>query len=103
MSKTNITYKEVIHLAKLAGLNLTDKQIEDIRKKLSETLDYVDNLNQLNTESVIPTSQTTGLVNIFFKDGEENKRGLTSEEALSGVRSKKDSLFTVRTIKQNNI
>ena len=92
MNKINLSNNEIIHLAKLAGLKLTEKEIEDIRNKLSETLEYVDNLNQLNTNAVIPTSQTTGLVNVFFKDGQENKRGLT-----------KDSLFIVPTIKHHNI
>lgn len=98
MKKSNLSKKEVIHLAKLAGLNLTDKEIEDIRKKLSETLNYVDNLNQLNTESVIPTSQTTDLVNIFFQDREKNTRGLKPEEALNNSKNKKNNYFIVKRI-----
>lgn len=90
MLKSNLTNKEIIHLAELAGLHLTDKEIEEIRIKLSETLDYVGNLNELNTASVVPTSQTTGLNNIFFSDGEENKRGLV-----------KDGLFVVKGIRGN--
>jgi len=51
-----ITQEEVEHLAKLARLGLTEKEMEKIQKELSLILDYFKILKEIDTENVAPTS-----------------------------------------------
>ncbi len=98
MKKSKLTKEEILHLAKLSNLSLTDEEIEKFQKQLEETVEYVENLNELDTSKVEPTSQTTGLNDVFFADGDENKRGLSYEEAAKNAKSKKDGYFVVKRI-----
>lgn len=85
-------------MAKLAKLNLTDEEIEKYTKQLEETVEYVENLNELNTGNVKPTSHTVNLENVYFQDGEKNKRGFTEEQALKNTKKKKNNFFVVKRI-----
>ena len=96
--KINLSKEEIIHLAKLANLQLTDGEIEKYQKQLSETIHYVENLDELDTKDVQPTSQTTDLQDIFFEDGEENKRVFSQEEATENAKNKKEGAFVVKRI-----
>lgn len=89
---------EIKHLGNLSGIQLTDAEIETYKKQLSETLDYMENINELRTENVPPTSNVSNLENVFFHDGGENKRGLAQNEALSNAKQKKDGQFQVKRI-----
>ncbi|MFN4212715.1 MAG: Asp-tRNA(Asn)/Glu-tRNA(Gln) amidotransferase subunit GatC [Microgenomates group bacterium] len=96
MKKNKLTKDNILHLAKLSKLKLTNTEIEKYTKQLEETVDYVNNLNQLDTKNVNPTSQTTNLTNVFFEDGEENSQKLTLEEALVNAKNKKNGYFLVK-------
>lgn len=63
--------KETIkHVAKLAKLNLTDKEVERFVDQLSPILDYVNKLNELDTKDVEPTSHPISeLKNRFQEEG----------------------------------
>lgn len=99
MSKTKILKKEdILHLAKLSKLQLTDEEIEKYWKQLEETVEYVDNLKELDTTKAESTSQTTNLTNVTFEDGTENKQALSQEQALSNTKNKKDGYFIVKRI-----
>ncbi|MFH0920483.1 MAG: Asp-tRNA(Asn)/Glu-tRNA(Gln) amidotransferase subunit GatC, partial [Fibrobacterota bacterium] len=49
-----ITREQVLHIAKLSHLELTDAETEACQKELSAILDYVDTLNQADTNGVEP-------------------------------------------------
>jgi len=98
MKKKELTREEVVHLVKLANLKLTDAEIEKLKKQLSETLDYIDNLNSINTADVPPTDNVTGLSNVFFVDGEKNTRGINTDEVLKNAKRKKGNYFEVNKI-----
>lgn len=63
-----LSKQEVEHIAKLARLTLTDEEKEKYSRQLSDILAYVDQLNQVDTASVDPTSQVTGLLNVMRED-----------------------------------
>lgn len=63
-----ISDKEITHIAKLARLKLTDEEQSKFKKELSSVLEYVEQLNKLDTENVPPLAQTTGIVNAFRED-----------------------------------
>lgn len=68
-----LTREQVLHVAKLARLGLTEKEIEKFQRELSSILDYVEMLNEVKTDGIEPTSQVTGLANVIRKD-ETRKR-----------------------------
>ena len=63
-----LSKKEVEKIAKLARLDLTDDEIKTYSKQLSAILDYVGQLQEVDTENVEITSQVTGLSNIMRED-----------------------------------
>ncbi len=65
---TQITREDVLHLAQLSSLQLTDDEIAGLQTDISNILGYVEQLGKLNTEGVEPTYQVTGLSNIWRED-----------------------------------
>ncbi len=90
---------DVNHIAKLANLTLEKDEVEKFQKQLSEVLDYISRLNELNTTDIEPTSQVTGLENVTRDD--KIKPSLTQEEALSNAASQHNGLFRVKGVFEN--
>lgn len=65
---TELTREDVLKLARLARLDLTDDEVEAYRKELSSVLQYVAQLDQIDTEGLEPTTQVTGLKNVMRED-----------------------------------
>lgn len=63
-----LTRAQVQHIAKLARLALTDAEVDKFTKQLTDILGYVAQLNEVDTEGVLPTSQVTGLKNVMRED-----------------------------------
>ncbi|MBU1104985.1 aspartyl/glutamyl-tRNA amidotransferase subunit C [Candidatus Parcubacteria bacterium] len=63
-----ITDQEIDNLYLLSKLTLKPELREEVKKWLSETLDYITVLDELDTANVRPTTQVTGLTNVFRKD-----------------------------------
>lgn len=75
-----LTDEEIKHVAKLARLKLTDEEVRKYGKQLSQILDYMDILNEVDTDKVEATSQVTGLKNVVEKD--EIKKELPGRDEL---------------------
>lgn len=93
-----IKKEEIKHIAKLANIKITEKEIEKYSKQLSSVVDYVGQLEEVETKNVIPTSQTTGLTNIKRQDKMELGNSLTVEESLSGTEDTYNGYFKVKAI-----
>jgi aspartyl-tRNA(Asn)/glutamyl-tRNA(Gln) amidotransferase subunit C len=63
-----MTKLEVTKLATLARLEVTPEEVEIYAKQLTSILEYVSQLNQVDTQDVLPTLQVGGLVNVFRED-----------------------------------
>lgn len=87
MAKKILTREEVLHLAKLAKLTLTEAEIKKYQKQLSQTLDYIENLKQINTDKITSYFYTTSAKNVFEEDKINKERIL-----------KKASFFKVKRI-----
>ena len=94
--KTKLSKDQVLHIAQLANLQFSDKEVKKFQKQLSDILGYVEVLNELKTDKVKPTSQVTGLENVIRKD--EVGKSLTQKEALSGSKNKHEGYFKVKAI-----
>lgn len=65
---TKISKDDILHLAQLSSLKLDDAEIARLQTDIGNILDYVKQLNELDTEGVEPTYQVTGLKNIWRQD-----------------------------------
>lgn len=63
-----LTPEEVQKIARLARIKLTDAEVQKYQTELSAILDYVEQLNEVNTDDIDPTSQVTGLENRWRED-----------------------------------
>lgn len=96
MTTPKITNAEVKHVARLAQLKLTPQEISKFQKQLAAILEYVSQLNQLNTQNIKPTSQITGLKNVFRED--KSRPSLPPEEVLANAVEKEDQFFKVKSV-----
>jgi aspartyl-tRNA(Asn)/glutamyl-tRNA(Gln) amidotransferase subunit C len=72
--------KQVRHVAKLARIALTEKEVKKFTGQLSKVLDYMEILKEVDTKNVAETSQVTGLDDVFEMD--EPKSGQSSSDEL---------------------
>lgn len=99
MSKhVDLSTEDILHIAKLANLTLTEEEVEKYKKQLSQTIEYIENLDELDTKDVPPTSHSTNLTNVFFEDGKKNTRLFSKEEALKNGKNIKKGQFVVKRI-----
>jgi len=63
-----ISKEEVKHIAKLARLGLTEKEVGKFQKELSSILDYIEKLKEVDISKVEPTSQSTEMENVMRRD-----------------------------------
>jgi aspartyl-tRNA(Asn)/glutamyl-tRNA(Gln) amidotransferase subunit C len=96
MSKISLSIDEVQKIAKLSQLNLSEDELVKFQGQLSEVLNYVEVLNELDTDKVEPTSQVTGLENIARED--EVKNSLALKEALSGSSETEKEMFSTKAV-----
>jgi len=74
----------ILHVAKLAKLNLTDDEIERFSDQLSRVVDNFEELSSVDTDAIEPTNQTTGLENVYRSDEAKSTQSLNQDEALAG-------------------
>jgi len=92
-----LTIDEVKHISKLSNLDLTDKELIKFQGQLSKIVDYISQLSEVDTANIEPTSQTTGLENIYRPD-EVKPNSFSQEEALSGTEQIKNGYFEVDAV-----
>ncbi len=91
-----LSREEVLHVARLARLALSDDDVDRFRLQLSQILDHAARVTQLAADEVPPTSHPLPLVNVFREDitGE----CLPQDEALSTAPETEDGRFKVPRI-----
>ncbi|OIP76034.1 MAG: asparaginyl/glutamyl-tRNA amidotransferase subunit C [Parcubacteria group bacterium CG2_30_36_18] len=68
-----ITKKEVKHIAKLARLGLSEKEIGKFQGELSKILDYIEKLKEVDIKKITPTSYSIEMENVMRGDEEKEK------------------------------
>lgn len=89
----SVTKKDVEHIAKLARLKVTEEEVEHYTGQLNQILEYVEKLNELDTENVEPLSHPVENTNVFRED--KLKLSTKTEEALKNAPDKDDQHFKV--------
>lgn len=68
MTTTSVTRDDVLHLAQLSSLQLSDDEITALQQELTSILGYIAQLDELDTSGVEPTYQVTDLENVWRDD-----------------------------------
>jgi len=63
-----IDREQVLHVARLARLRLTDDEVERMSRELSGILDHIEKINELDLDDVEPTSHVIQVENAFRED-----------------------------------
>jgi aspartyl-tRNA(Asn)/glutamyl-tRNA(Gln) amidotransferase subunit C len=88
-----ITKEEVLNVAHLARLDMADASVDAFAGQIGKILDYIDQLNQVDTVGVSPTSHAISLANAFRED--EESPHLDQSAALANAPEKEDGNFIV--------
>ncbi len=85
---------EISHIAKLSRLELTDEETARFSGQLSDVLEYVGQLEEVDTDGVEPLNSATGLSNVYVAD-EVEKSDIISEDIAKNAPEFKDGFFKV--------
>jgi aspartyl-tRNA(Asn)/glutamyl-tRNA(Gln) amidotransferase subunit C len=91
-----ITKKDVEHVALLSRLDLTEEEKEAYTKQLNSIIDYMNKINELDTEGVEPTAHVLPIYNVMRED--EVGESLDREKVLENAPEKEDGQFKVPRI-----
>jgi len=88
-----ITREEVLHVAKLARLELTEEEVERLTHELGAILEAVGKVAELDLEDVPPTSHPLELINSWGED--EPRPSLPLDDAFANAPRREGDLFRV--------
>ena len=92
-----LTRDDVLKLAGLAQLDLTDEEIESFQAEISELLQYVEQLQAVDISGFQPTTQVTGLSDVTRPD-EEYDYGMSRDDLLSNVPEVENGQIKVKRV-----
>jgi aspartyl-tRNA(Asn)/glutamyl-tRNA(Gln) amidotransferase subunit C len=91
-----LTREEVLHIARLARLGLTEEDVDKFREQLSNILENFEILQQVDTTDVPPTAQALALQNVMRDD--EVTPSLAPEDILANAPRREGDCFKVRAV-----
>lgn len=93
---STLTIADVEKIALLARLELSDAEKESYRQTLSNVLDYVEKINELDLEGVPPTTHAVAQQNVLRDDVVNSS--LPAEEALANAAAQADNQFAIQAV-----
>ena len=93
---TKITKEEVKKVANLARLELNEDEINNHAEQLEKILEYIKQLEKIDTDDVLCTTRAIEVINVFRKD--VNKSSDCNDEILELAPSREDKYFKVPKI-----
>ena len=91
-----LSREEVIHIAALARMGLSEAEIEKAREQLSNILENFEVLKEIDTTDVPPTAQSIALRNVMRDD--IPCESLTAEQVLANAPDREGNLFKLRPV-----
>lgn len=89
----SITRTEIDHVARLARLALNDSERELFTGQMAAILSYVETLNELNTDGILPTAHAVPMENAFRPDAAQSSIGI--DKALHNAPDRVETFFRV--------
>ena len=91
-----LSREEVLHIARLARLGLSEAEVEKFREQLSNILENFEVLKKVDTSNVPPTAQSIDLQNVVRED--EVAPSSAQDEVLSNAPHREGEYFRVRHV-----
>ncbi len=91
-----LSREEVLHIALLARLGLTETEVDKFREQLSNILENFEVLQQVDTSDIPPTTQSIALENVVSDD--EVASCLPQSQVLANAPQKEGNFFKVRAV-----
>jgi aspartyl-tRNA(Asn)/glutamyl-tRNA(Gln) amidotransferase subunit C len=91
-----ISREDVLHVARLARLEIPEDEVDRVRGELGAILEAVGKVSELDLSAVEPTSHPLDLVNVWGED--EPRPSLPREEALRNAPDPADGAFRVPAV-----
>ena len=88
-----ISREQVLHVAKLARLALSEEELERFSEQLNAILEAIGKVSELDLSDVPPTSHPLALVNVV--DPDEPRPSLSREQALANAPESEEGAFRV--------
>ncbi len=95
-AQMELSREEVLHIAKLARLGLTEDEVSRLRSELSDLLEHFKELQQVDTTDVPPTTQSIPLKNVTRED--KAVPSLPPDEVLANAPHREGDFFRVRAV-----
>jgi len=89
-----IKREDILHLASLSNLSLSDEEVESLGKDLQDIIKYISQLDELDTKNVEPTYQVFEMENVW-RDDEVVDQGVSREELLALSEKSRDNQIEV--------
>ncbi|KPL15908.1 MAG: glutamyl-tRNA amidotransferase [Bacteroides sp. SM23_62] len=89
----SISIEDVEYLADLAKLKLSEREKRKFQKELEKIIRYIDQLKEVDTEKIPPTSHVIPMENVLRED--KILTSLSQDEALANAPEKEDGYFKV--------
>ena len=93
---SRISTEDVKHVAHLARLAVTEEEAEQMKKELDAIITFAEQLNELDTTNVKPTSHVLKMVNVMRED--HASEGLPVEEVVKNAPDQQDGYIRVPSI-----
>ena len=93
----DLTPQDVLKLARLSRLQLTEDELLQFSEELSAILKYVEQLADVDTKGLVPTSQVTGLENVTRTD-EIADYGASPEDLLKNAPNREKNYIKVKRV-----
>ena len=91
-----LSREEVLHIALLARLGLTETELDRFREQLSNILESFEVLQQVDTSGIPPTAQSIALQNVVSDD--EVAASLPQSQILANAPREEESFFRVKAV-----
>ncbi len=91
---STITNDDVRHLAQLSSLQMSDAEVESLRADIEKIINYINQLDELDTDDVEPTYQVTGLQNVW-RDDEIIDSSVSRQQLLALAAEQSDNCVKV--------
>lgn len=91
-----LSREEVLHIARLARLGLSDEEVEIAREQLSNILENFEILKSIDTNNVPPTAQSLALQNVLRED--EPCESFPRRDILANAPQQDEDSFRVRAV-----
>ena len=95
-----VTKQDIDTVASLSRLRIQDDEMEEVMAQFDKFLTYVDNLKQVDTSDIEPTTYALKMQNVFRKD--TVKPSLPRDLALSNAPLQEDGYFKVPRVLEEN-